>query len=442
MRGDHYPDKHGHLVACGLGHGQVTSREAHRGGFLTAVVSGSGLLTIGRADGQLKIWRADHDTSVETLEAPVGVVSGAVLTDAPLRLLLISDGGQAGVYRREANTLQRERRLDGQDFRVARSLSPRARERLQEQQRLAAARRIRSRIVEMIDGNDPGDMEELHAELIELGFKEVSLALRARYASARNDLIAELEACHRLTSILSKQDRRALRSWWHYAAVLERTWRIDEALEVYALLSTMAEPSERFEYLAPYAEILEGTEWIIEPDIAMPLAARAAAVVGKPFVGRWLVRTLEPVPFSQGHVTVDMIAARYERVRLESTSHDLPPAKTETLTWLSREGVRQAETMTVGHPLDDEHGGQQIAVQVMHDGIQSVVVPFILLNAGGTGPSSSVEQHNSRALGACEHVEKDGLAGSWQRRVLHFILLTLQRLLTEAAAEPDGQKGT
>lgn len=435
-----YPGRDGHLVVYGLEDGRFASRAAHDGEFFAVAASGDRLMTIGRTDRQLKIWQVGCDRPIETLEAPLGIVSGAVMSDTPQRLLLVTDAGAAGVYRCEGGALQRERQLDGQGFRVASGPSPQVRAALHERQRLAKAQHLRSQILEMIDRDDPGDMDALHTELIALGFEEVSLALRARHASVRNDLIAELDARHRLASILPKGDRKAVRSLRQYAALLESTWRIAEAHEIHGSLSTMGEPSERTDHLASCAEILEGENWVVEPDIPMATIIRAASAVGKRFRGRWLIRMLKPVSFNHGPVSADMIAARYEQVRAENTGHALPPAKTATLSWLSREEVRQVETVMVGQPLDGTHDGQQIALQVLHDGIQPVAVPAVLLDADGPNLNGPPVEHNNRVLLALERIEQSDLTGSWQRRILHFILLAVQRLLTEAAAEGAAQE--
>lgn len=60
---------------------------------------------------------------------------------------------------------------------------------LRERQRMSRVNGLCSQILEMIDRDAQADMDAQHAELITLGFEEVSLALRARHASVRNDAI-------------------------------------------------------------------------------------------------------------------------------------------------------------------------------------------------------------------------------------------------------------
>ncbi len=430
-----HPGDRGQLVTYSLENGRFTDRTAHEGEFFFVAVSGDQLLTIGRTDRQLKVWQADHNEPFETFEAPTGIISGAVLSDTPRRLLLVTDAGTASTYRCDGGALRRERQLDGQGGRVVAGPPPQARVALHERKRLAEAQGLRERILEMIERGDPGDAEALHAELIGLGFEEVSLALRARNASVRNDPIAELGARHRLASILPKGDRKAVRAFQRYAAALESTWQMAEAHEVHESLSTTGKPSEPTAHLARCAEILAGDNWVAEPDIPLATIVRAASVLGKRFRGRWLIRMLKPVPFQHGRVSADMIAARYDKVRTEHVGLSLPPAKTATLHWVSRDQVRQVETVTIGRPLGGTHDGQHIAVQVLHDGIQPMIVPAVLLDASPSDADGPPDEHNDRVLMALGRMEQSDLAGSWQRRVLHFVLLAVRRLLTEAAAE-------
>jgi len=167
----------------------------------------------------------------------------------------------------------------------------------------------------------------------------------------------------------------------------------------------------------------------------MATIVRAASVLGKRFRGRWLIRMLKPVPFQHGRVSADMIAGRYDKVRTERAGLSLPPAKTAALHWVSRDRVRQVETVTIGRSLDETHDGQQIAVQVLYDGIQPMIVPAVLLDASPSDTDGPPDEHYDRVLMVLGRMEQSDLAGSWQRRVLHFVLQAVRRLLTEAAAE-------
>ena len=433
-----YPGHDGRLVVFDLITDEVTANQAHMGPFYMSAVWGDRLVTAGTRDGMLKVWRPGSSEQVRQYEIPRGVVNGAVVCDDTGQLILVFQDGHAAVYELANNGVHLRRTLDDRDCRVAVSPTPLHRKEFAKQARYATAQRLSNEIRQAIDHNETACVESNLVKLTDLGFGQLALGLQTRLAVSQKDLVAELKARRRLAGLLPSDDRRSARSLRAYAAVLERSWRLVEACEAYETLNghygddpvATGEQSATLARLKRCASAMAEHRSVFEPDIALTDAIAAATAIRKPFVGRWLIRTLRAIPVGRGQITAQAIASRYELVRSAAQNSDLPHAEAQELLWISRNDVRAVDTVCVGDALSETDHGLQLALQVRHNGIQTIVLPALLFNV--VERRSFHPQHNEQAMQAAQQLAHGALTDAWQRQVLRCLLAALSRLQNQA----------
>ena len=435
-----YPAGDGRLVTYNLTEMQVRTCSAHEGGFYAILTEGDKLHTIGKSDGLLKSWQDMDGSSSQQLEAPQGIISGHILVGNSPRALLIGEAGEAGVYSLDSDPIRLIGQLSGNQHRAVGGPSVQACRGFQQRQRLSIAKQLRSQIKTHIDRREFEETKDLYRQLAELGFKMVSLALRARQARAQQDILGELEHRHELANSLPADDHRSLASLRHYTDVLQRAWRLAEAKDVYDRIDIVKTNAPKPEWLAKAAEVLEGEGWVIEPDVEMPVLIESATLTGRPFVGLWTYEVTEPVTFPEGNLTAEGLATKYEQVKAENNLPDLHKAKAHRFWWISRGAVRQAEVVTFESPLQQDCMGSRPAVRILSGEIQNGFVPMSLFDAGGPQPEESFQDHNHKVTCAYEWISQRELVDPWPRKVRQVLSLALRRLHTEALSHPANER--
>ena len=308
-----YPNSDGDLVVYRIGTGDVLSLAAHKGTFHTIVEFEDDLITVGRCDGRMKRWRAGQEAPSMTVAAPQGVISGAVLGDLEPQLLLIQEDGGAGLYLFGEQELELERSLPGNDFRAAVGPSWELLNAALQQRRSSEARRLAVRIQSTFECDATHSDEEGHAALERLGYEHVSLALRGRQASRRDDLVEELKAYHQLIRLLPADESASLPSLKRYVALLERAWQLEEAQRVLRqAVSLDVGLTEQLDRLAPYAEAMSSGCAVIEPDTPIATVLECAGVIGHGVSGLLRVHELEPLSCQGVTMSAQQIAKKYE----------------------------------------------------------------------------------------------------------------------------------
>lgn len=427
-----YPSSKGEIVTCTIDDLALRSRPAHEGEFQASVVAAGGeLLTIGREDGLLKVWDDTEGCASQCYRAPRGIVSADVLGRDLERLLLVADNGAAGVYALESDPLEQVCRLDLGHHRVVVGLPALTRQAHEHEQRVSSAREL---VVEIRAKTGRGQIEgvdSLHQRLVSLGFERTSLALRAQFAAQQEDVITELGVRRALVSVLAANEPESRASALRYATVLETVWQLPEALRAYTHAGADNGDADRVDRLGGGAEIMGGDDWVVEPDVLLPLLIEASSVIDRPFVGRWLVDRSPRVALPEARIRPEDLVQKYEDVRLEDGRPGLPSAKARTLWWLSRNAATQVETVLFEAPEEGADAGLQLAVQIKHDGLQSVLTSSVVFHAHEPRPGQTTEAHNRQALLAFKGISQGDRIG-WITEVRRVVSVALRRLRTQA----------
>jgi hypothetical protein len=426
-----YPGAGGHLAFCTLEPLQMVSCKAHAGDFYVVIPGARTLYTVGKDYGLLTARQSIGDKHVQHYHAPPGIISGASPTHDRKQFLLVDERGIAALYDIRAGGLHMLHRLAGNAYRTAVSPSFEAQQVLWHRQREDRAQQLAEAIRTKIKQGKPEGLEALHRELVELGFEQTSLALRAEMAQKQQDIVAELRAVHQLAQTLRARDPAAFAWLEQYAAVLETTWQLREACKVYDDLSRVASRPPVSNRLVKAAEILAGGDWVAEPDIPMRIIVEASAILGKPLVGRWLIARRSPMPFREGQVTGEAIAAKYERVRTEKRQPGLPHALTQAIWWISPTTVEKIDTVLLHSTADSAMPSCQLAVQIRHDGVQPVLVLTTILAIPPLAEGKDIQTHNQHVLSICERVSREDFVDTQLQEVGRVFMQAVNRLYTQ-----------
>ena len=429
-----YPSDRGELVVCGLGDFGLCVHAAHEGEFYAVIANSDRLYTIGKNDGLMKTWEDAKGPASHECQAPMGIVSGEFLDSESKQILLINSDFEAAIYAIEANSLQLLRRLEGNHYRIAFGPSAHARRDFDKTRRLARAQQLRREIEEKIETKRFEGIDALLEELSELGFKSASLGLLAKMAERKEDVIAELKVRHELVGILPSNNKKADKSLRRYGKLLELTWQLTGAWEIYSQLPAGENPSYSRPWLEKAVGILQGRDWIIEPDVPLPLLIEASTVTGKPFTGCWLFNASASRPFVEGSLSGQALARKYEQIRKESHRSDLPEARARSLWWISRKTMEKRTVVVFEDATASADEIVKPAIQIMEDQSPALIVPVILFDAGWLESSGSVEHRNNQLIAALERAKAGTLPQPWFAECRKLIWQALRRLTTEAKA--------
>ncbi|MDM8008449.1 MAG: hypothetical protein QUV05_20110 [Phycisphaerae bacterium] len=425
-----YPAAGGALVVCKADGSGVDIVSAHEGEFYVIVADDGAIRTIGAADGLLKTWTDMAAAANSPCRCPRGIVSGDILSDGSSRLLLVNEAGEAVICAQDGDVLRPQHRLEGNYYRAAHGPPPLVRSTLDQQRRSDRAERLIVDARERLEARPPQDIEDLLGELTDLGFEYAALAIQAQRAAQQEDVFGELYARRELAQTLPLDDPRCVSSLRCLALILERTWCLSEAQAIHARI----EPTDTTasSWLARASEILAGDGWIAESVHPIPLLIEVATVVGRPFTGFWLVERAEQIPFSEGTLTGEALAGKYEQVKAEKGSADLPIAKARKIWWLSERRARQVDVVTLENPGGSAGPQARPAVWILSEGLQSALVPLVLFDAGRASADGSWREHNSQVRSIYEQLSEQSVASEWPRRLHQTLNLAVQRLRNHA----------
>jgi hypothetical protein len=428
------PSRIGHLTLFGLEKEDLRDLEAHEGGFYAISVWGERLLTVGIEDGRMKVWEAGSDRPALEFKVAEGVISAAAFNDQRAKVLLVEAQGRANFYTAEEDKLRLIGPIAGEDYRTAVVPASERIQALYAQRREEEVRRTVSEIRGGI-GRVPDDViDRLHSRLTDLGYKQVSLALRAERAAQSGNIVGALRFCSSLMQILPQDNAKVSASMERYASLLEKAWHMPEADTVCKHILDI-DPNYRFvveaSNLSEMAKLVREADYVIKPDLPIEQVIESATVIRKRFAGRYVINSLGPESCGRVRISPEAIEEKYERVRRESEALNLPVAIAEQIWWLSREGHDRTQFVTLGDGASNSMRGLQFALQVSCGELDTVVTPVVLFDWRHVSPDESVEEGNERASCALRRIGDKALSNAYLAAVHGALRLALRRLVSE-----------
>ncbi len=435
-----FPGKGGILVLFELDTEKHQKIAAHEGDFYSLGLLDDHLMTIGMKDGRLKLWEAGSmKEPVIELRAPKGIISAALIDPLQKMIILVNDRGEASIYQIEKNKMNLKNKLAGGDYRIAWGFPFEELKALHIRQREEQAIRISEEIKEKINNNDTECIEELHSQLVDIGYEHISLELRAEQAGCEEDIVTEMKFRGELVQILPSGNPAVCRSFEQYASLLEHTWQLEEAHEMYRKIHEI-DPrhrvAERLEELKRYIKAMQGEKWVLEADTPIRHIIEAADVLGKPFIGRYLLKAFKPWPCKR--ISINEIVKKYAAGCADHSN--LPPANVERLLWLTRRNVEKVRIITFGNGAGEPVKGLQFGLKLRSDDAGTIAIFMALFDARNIKPNAPVESHNREVQEALEKIIEDPLVKSWLKKMFRAVNNTLGRLNNEHIADEEGAR--
>ena len=426
-----YPAHGGYLA---MGHplrGHFDTWPAHHGGCCALMVDTDRLWTFGMEDTLLKAWDAPSDSPCAQYGAPLGVIAGQVHPGHEGQFLLVNELGEAGIGEIDSDSLRMARVFPGSHYRTVAAIPALQREEIRQARHRQEARELLGQVRNGISAGSPGDLDGLHRRLAELGFRSVSLGLKAREAAGREDIVSEINIRRQLCRSLPQDDPGAAEATLALARLLGRVWQPAEALAVCERAGLGANEDGEITDWRKLADILAGRDWIIQTATPIPVLIETAVLLERPFTGLWAAEALEAQPFAEGTLRAEALLVKYEEVRQERIHQQLPRASASEVWWISDRTVQRYVTVLFA---DDPEAAPALlpAVRIQDGPGGSEFVPVMIFHAGrGIAPSAAAE-HNTRASAAFLAARREDRIGVWPPKVRSAVRHALCRLQNRA----------
>jgi hypothetical protein len=432
-----YPSRGGRLTIYDIEKDNIINIPAHKGTFYAMCSWGKNLITIGLKDRFLKTWIAGCDRPEKEFQVQEGAISVGVEEGPQPKLILVTAQGTAGIYTLEEHRLRNLHQLKGKDYRVIATPPPEKVNVFYAQKRFEEVQQI---ITEIRDNNGRVSDDIInghHSRLIDLGYENVSLMLRAEKAELEKNIIESLKNRFSLIGILPVDDQRACISMERYAALLEKVWHIREADAVckqILSIDTNYPFVMQTNNLSRIAKLIESGSWIIEPDIStisIDSIIESATIIGKRFIGRYVIKRLNPEPCGRVILNPEIIIEKYRQILNDSGEKTLPPATTERAWWFSNQGNYEADLITFGNGQTNNVKGLQFTAQIFSNELGTVVVPVVLFDWRINKNSHSIEKGNKKALEVLTNIRNKAITNPYLAEIHKALKHTLRRLITK-----------
>ena len=427
------------LITVYQAHGnQIKTISAHSSGFYACAIVDDKLATIGRTDCCLKLWRADSQEAVSCYEAPKGAISMAAWGDRDWQMLIIKDSGGGGIYSFTKNGLELMQPLAEQHYRI--SIGPdmlkyKARIR---QARNRAAEELVLQIKEKIARRQWDGLRDSYRQLTALGFENMSLLLKAQAEAARENIPGELQAYKELDCVLGQNQTETWDYLQRYAHLLEKTWQLRSAHAIYRRLSETGNNNQQYtdetKRLSGHLKAIEKGGYVIESSIGISTLIESAAVLGAPFSGRYLLRRDGSADNFSMEISEDDIIRPYQKLCRQQRNLRLPPARAESICWLSKRGREQVQVISFSGPDGDILEGLEFAIKLIKSGQHTVLVRIVLFNASEKPANISTADYNRSLFEKLSRIEGGPMPNAWLNMVRANVTYVIRQLITKESS--------
>jgi len=371
-----WPDNYGRLVTYCHVSRHLAVHPGHNGPFYGIAESPAGLISAGFNDRTLKIWNDQLELANEISVSALPIISVFSWEDAGTNLLFTQATGECGVYKLQGDRVDLIANSDLKDCRLL--FSP-------DRQALATAiadhkKHTAAEIARQITNShsNPAVVESLHKELLELGFENVSLLLRAEHARANEDLVQELGFYHRLFELAGFNEPNMAESLLRFGNLLDMLWQIRSAHRMFSALGQLTLDDaigQRQSRLAQTLQVLDNSAVIINPgDVSLEQILRTSQISGEAVNGRFIINTLKSHSQSLPHISPHDYVKSFDH-----NSSDIPEPKVLTATILNGHTPTSREVVifSAGQP---EIKGLELAFTFTHIAGETRIVPMTVFN--------------------------------------------------------------
>ncbi len=428
-----YPCQDGLMAMHRLGTTDVEIRQAHQGEWYALAATGDRFVTAGRSDGRFRFWEVGSMFPVRDLACPAGIVSVALLDGDEGKAVVVDDSGTAAVLGLGGGQAQSLERLPGTQYRVVVGPDLAAAAQRRSERKAARARSVAERITSASRAKQWESTEPLHRELESLGYSRLSLGLRAEQAELKGDLPEELRCRASLAGTFGEATAGATRFLERYARLLDYAWLLQEAALAYKSLCVDGARHRYQKRLTELDTVLAAMEagcLLARPDLPLETVAACADAVGRPFLGRWLLKSGDALACRGVRLSPEAVAAKLR----EPTGHDgggIAAARLESLVVVSRNGMERGQFVVFeGKPF--EAGALlEFALELSDDGTQTVVFPVTMFAVLSGALCRDVTEHNRLVQTSLVGMRTSKTARTWVNELRKTALAAVGRVVNQ-----------
>jgi len=181
------------------------------------------------------------------------------------------------------------------------------------------------------------------------------------------------------------------------------------------------------------SQFVPGPGKVIRPDLPVRVLIEAATAIARPFEGKFVLNELAPSPCHGVTFDSEALVRKYEQIRAEQQGSGSLNIHREKALWLSRGEVRRIETVFLSGRGEAE--SLALAVQMLHDDFQTLIVPVVLFDARTAGQGVPVAEHNQWIIGNLERIQRGETATSWLTAVYASIRTAVGRLINASGVD-------
>jgi len=432
-----WPGQQDVVVICDIDAGLVKVNQVHAGEVYAVAICGDHLLTIGKDDSKLRLWCQESTEPVQECNTPKGVIVVTAWMDSEPKVILSDDHGTAALYGLSQDSLCFISGLQGHNIRAIMGPNAECLESARQQKRRQQVQAIAGEIKQRYSDDELEGTEEMHEQIVGLGYEHVSLGLRIKQASDREDLIGELKYSKCLSELTSPGQADAPRFVANYARLLESVWQLAAAHDVYAQLLQHG-PSDslqqRVERLEPYLSAMRAQPYVIESTLPLQILAEAACAVGESMHGQFCIYQYQPMQLGVPGITSSVLIEHYKRICRKNSSLPMPQARELALTWLTETRVERIEILlfdgTGSSPVQELH----FALKIYATSLQTVLVPVALFDVNAALADMSRSQQNHQIHRLLDMLESQAVLEGWVHAINKLISLAIGEAVNERRA--------
>lgn len=327
-----WPAEGGRLAILVESTRQISTLHIHQGVVLAAFAVDGAICTVGQKDRRLRVWRSLNEKPFREFALDIDPAGLTLAGVEPLRFMIITEEGCASLWALGSDGADRIATINDDSYCALAAPSWEAQVSCEKVNRLTRARIL----AEQINSHAPYSevvTNPLHVELESIGFRHVSLALKAERHRKQNDVSGELIALHQLTLQASIDAVFTPELLLRYRQLLEDTGLVHTLEEQPSVQSRDTLDTSRNSADPPHTTTRTDT-LVIESRVSFDVTLRAALAMGLRPKHRFLVRRLNTVRIEHEgakpeHLLERLISRKYS----DPPAPELVPAL-EQVSWM------------------------------------------------------------------------------------------------------------
>jgi len=424
-----YPGADGSLVAFKWDTSQVFQLPGHKNAFYAIVPTENNLYTVGFGDGI--IIKRNLDGEVIQFSAPIDkeIISGQVISEDRQDFMFIDTTGVIHVYRFNKDHATLIRHLNSEPFRGLTGLSCEERIHRRFSINLQKATELHYEIMENIHAGECEDIGLWYDRLDALGFKDMTLALKAKQARLQQNIIEELRCLSLMNSLAEYGDVFVGQFHNRFVEILNLLWCPDLAWSVRQQYPGDCTSNIDYTLLQEKARIYKQGLWFAKPEIEIEQLIKAAGVLSRPFSGIWVLKSGAAIPLPDPAINAERVAGIYRQL-CEKEGILQYRVSTEKRHCLTDKCIDESEVIVFTDKNKSDSPTIIYLIQFQQHEGGSSFTPIVALDAGTVAGDFS-QEHNQNVMSVYRNFSRQTVTHKWPPRLFRMITLSLRHAITQ-----------